>query len=140
MKFGFASIVFLMSVTSIPAGASNLNATSDLVDEGRDVNATENTEQTVLEDVPLMQGLRSDEEKDLLRILPDSGTSNESVAVGVVDVDDVYNFYKRTLPNAGWQSMGARDYMRGNETLHINAQADGKMTTVMFTKKRSAAP
>ena len=91
MKHRLAALVFTVMVIATPVYASP-------------------TEQNVLDDIPLMQGLQSDEDKDLLRIFPDSGTSNEAIATGAVAVDDVDAYYKHTLPDLGWEALGASDY------------------------------
>jgi hypothetical protein len=132
----FFLVACAWGLITVPVEASNLNTQSNLIDEGIDAPAAaeDSDPQTVLDDIPLMQGLQKAEDKDILRILPEGGASNQAVAVGVVDVDDVYNFYKRALPAQGWQTLGARDYWRGNVTLHINAQADGKLSTVTYTE------
>jgi hypothetical protein len=138
MKFGFAFLFLLACPMAAWAHVDNLNTTSDLVDEGIENPPASSRLVTpnILDGVPLMQGLQPVQDKDLIILLPGSGNPNEVKAIGIVDVDDVYDFYKIAMPVAGWQASGARDYMRGSEILHINAQAeaDGKSTTVTFTE------
>jgi hypothetical protein len=129
-KFAFAMLAAFLTAAS--AQASNLNTTSDLRDEGI---APSTAPATILDDIPLMPGLQLDDDKNLVRILPQSGKGYPVITVGILDVDDIYNFYKRTLPPLGWTATSGRDYARGDLSLHINAHADGKLSTVTFTEK-----
>lgn len=86
-----------------------------------------------IEDLPLMPGLQLAEDKDVLFATPHSGRIASSTASGVVDVDQVYEFYKKTLPSLGWKPLDARTYQREGDKLSIEARARDKTTTVKFT-------
>ena len=132
MFYGFA-LLFICLLAG-PAHASNLNTTSNLVDAGIYPPAV--TVTTLPNGVPLMDGLQLYQEPHFIEIFPEN-TSNSIVAVGVVDVDDTYNFYKRELPPLGWKATGSRDYTQGATSLHIDARAEGKESIVTFTTKVS---
>jgi hypothetical protein len=94
---------------------------------------------TVIDDLPLMPGLHVVQEDDVLFVVPRSGRIAETTTTGEVDVDDVYDFYKRTLPHLGWKQLNGRTYMRENDILHIEARARDKVTTVRFSITPSGA-
>jgi len=129
MKIRFA-ILLLAACLATSARADNLNTESTLADEGIEPGPTP---ATILDGIPLMEGLQLNPDKDLIKVLPDR-PSPTVIAVGIIDVDSIYNFYKRTMPPLGWQATSGRDYAKGNESLHINAHADGKLSTVTFTE------
>jgi hypothetical protein len=87
----------------------------------------------VIEDLPLMPGLQLVDDEDVLFDEPGSGRIAETNAMGPVDIDEVYKFYRRSLPHLGWKAINARTYERGGERLRIDAQANAKVTTVRFT-------
>jgi hypothetical protein len=129
MKYGFAFLFLLACVAQTQA--SNLNTTTYLTDEGISPppEALRLVTPNILDGLPLMQGLQ---------LQTDEHTQPGAViAVGVVDVDDVYAFYKIALPRIGWSPAGPRDYVRGDEYLYINAQADGKKTIVTFAEHKA---
>jgi hypothetical protein len=66
---------------------------------------------------------------------PHAGRVAESTVHGAVDIDEVYNFYWRSLPHMGWKRVDGHTYVRGQELLDISAHADGKVTTVRFSVK-----
>ena len=133
MKSGFVLLILSACLAAASAQASNLNATSNLVDQGIDPAPAP---ATVLDGIPLMQGLQMAPEGDFIRILPDFGEPRHAVTtVGIADVNDVYDFYQRSLPPMGWQAISGRSYRRGTETLRVDAQAEGKLCTVTFTEK-----
>ncbi|MDR3450855.1 MAG: hypothetical protein P4M15_14140 [Alphaproteobacteria bacterium] len=135
MKAAFIPLFLAACLAALPAPASNLNTESTLVDQGIAPRDPMAPAPKVLDGIPLMQELQEAKDRDLLNILPGGDEPRTSfVAVGIVDVDDVYNFYKKALPSEGWQATGARDYKRGGQYLHINAQANGKLSTVTFTE------
>lgn len=90
---------------------------------------------SVIEDLPLMPGLEPVEDEDVLFDAPGSGRIAETNAMGPVDADDVYKFYKKSLPHLGWHAAGTNTYRRANEELHIDARANQKITLVTFTVK-----
>ncbi|MDE1901699.1 MAG: hypothetical protein KGI37_08660 [Alphaproteobacteria bacterium] len=130
-------LALLALMPSLPARADvdNINRDANLVDEGITPPAIHST--TVLDGIPLMDGLQPYSDGPLIDILPDS-PAHSAVAVGVVDVDQTYDYYKKALPPMGWKPASGRDYYRQGETLHINVRGDGKTTTVTFTEKGSS--
>ncbi|MER2520527.1 MAG: hypothetical protein ABTQ34_07555 [Bdellovibrionales bacterium] len=88
-----------------------------------------------IEDLPLMPGLSALRDEDTVFVVPHGGRIAESAAIGAVDVDDVYLYYKRSLPQLGWKASDARTYRRNGERLNILARANGKITTVQFSIK-----
>ncbi|MDE2030474.1 MAG: hypothetical protein KGI97_07935 [Alphaproteobacteria bacterium] len=114
---------------------TNLNKQANLVNQG--IALPPVPPGSVLDGIPLMQGLQVRKDKDLLDILPGGANPNAATAIGIVDVDSVYDFYARTLPTLGWKQVGPRDYMHNGRMLHINARArpNATMTTVTFAEK-----
>ena len=53
--------------------------------------------------------------------------------MGAVDIDDVYRFYYRTLPQMGWKKIDSRHFSRDGEMLRIDARSDDKQTRVLFS-------
>ena len=64
-----------------------------------------------------------------------SGRIAETNAIGPVDIDDVYKFYRHSLPHLGWKVVDTRTYVREGEQLRIDAHANQKITLVRFTVK-----
>ena len=140
MKSVAAFALLLVCAGTFPACAAvtNLNTTSNLSDQGIEPLAgLRLVTPNILDGIPLMQGLQLVEDKTV-DILPGDNAPQPVVAIGILDIDDIYNFYKIALPDLGWKTAGPRDYMRNGETLHINAQAapDGKSSIVTFTEKK----
>ena len=132
MKSGFALLILSACLVAASAQASNLNTTSNLINEGIEPVPAPTT---ILDGIPLMEGLQIAPDKNFIKILPDFGDQQSpTVTVGIIDVDDVYNFYQRTLPPLGWKAINGRSYMHGNESLYISALADGKLGTVTFAE------
>ncbi len=94
---------------------------------------------TVVDDLPLMSGLTADEDKDVLFVEPNAGRIAETEAKGEVSIDQVYDFYRHSLPPLGWKVIDGRTYQREGERLRIDAQMSGKITTVQFTVKPTTA-
>ena len=130
--FLFGFVVVFGAVSSLHA--AELNTSSTLVDTtpASEVPASPTQFDSVIDDLPLMQGLTSVPDQATSFTTP-NGRIVETVATGLVDVDGVYDFYRRTLPHLGWQMVDARTYRRGNDHLRIKAHADGKVTTVRFS-------
>jgi hypothetical protein len=89
----------------------------------------------VIQDLPLMPGLEPVEDEDVLFDAPGSGRIAETNAMGPVDTNDVYKFYKKSLPHLGWREFKEHTYRRAKEELHIDARANQKITLVTFTVK-----
>lgn len=75
---------------------------------------------TVIDDLPLMPGLALVTDEDVL-FTARAGRIAQTVAAGPVDVDSVYAFYQKTLPQLGWKATDARTFEREKETLRIDA-------------------
>ena len=88
----------------------------------------------VIDDLPLMPGLQLVEDEDVL-FTHESGRIAETNAMGSVDIDAVYQFYKRALPHLGWKVVNSHTYTRENEQLRIDAHANDKITIVQFSVK-----
>lgn len=108
-----------------PAYAATVNQ-----DSGGDQQFT-----SAIDDLPLMPGLKTVEGSDVLFVEPHEGRIAETEASGAVAIDDVYNFYRRSLPHLGWKVIDGRTYEREGERLIIDAHADGKIATVRFSVK-----
>ena len=80
-----------------------------------------------------MPGLLLVEDDDVLFTTEKAGRIAETTAEGEVDIDDMYMFYRRSLPQLGWKPLDARSYQRDNEILRLDAHADGRVTTVQFS-------
>ena len=127
----------LFPVASAPAQAAQINSRSTLIDRmfapspptGPETQFTD-----AIPDLPLMPGLEPQPEEDV-SFATKNGRFAESVAEGEVDIDDVYKFYRRTLPHLGWTAVDGRTYERAHEQLRIDARANGKVSTVHFTVK-----
>jgi hypothetical protein len=89
---------------------------------------------SVIEDLPLMPGLKADDDRDVLFAEP-QGRIAETEAKGTVTIDSVYDFYHRTLPQLGWKIVDGRTYQRDSEKLRIDAASSGNTTTVRFNVK-----
>lgn len=140
----FAALGYLvLGVSAAHAEAANLNHTTNLIDEMGPAPAAprEETDRPqfarVIDDLPLMKDLELVEDDDVLFATSQAGRIAVTEAVGAVDIDDVYKFYRRTLPQMGWSIIDRRSYRRENETLRIDARADDKMTRVRFSVQPS---
>jgi hypothetical protein len=136
-KILIAIALLTASFCATGAMAATLNSSTTLVDQ-RDAspqNIAQDEPQfaRIIDDLPLTPGLEPVPEEDVLFVTPGVGRIAETSAQGMVDIDEVYNFYKRSLPHLGWRAMDARTYRRDGEVLRIDAHADGKVTTVNFS-------
>ena len=134
------ALPLILALIAAPACAAQLNTTSTLTDTEAPpaVMAPEPPAPQfvpAIEDLPLMPGLEPVPNEEMVFVTPRAGRIAESTAEGPVDIDRVYWFYRRTLPQLGWQMADMRNYLRDNEHLRIDAHADGKTTTVRFTVK-----
>jgi hypothetical protein len=124
LKLSFAKI-------SVLALAGTLVATPLLAaeDNGDGTNFV-----TTISDLPLMQGLETIADKDVLFETP-GGRIAETTAQGSVAVTDVYVYYARILPQLGWQKTYHNSWSRQGEDLRVEASAENGMTTVKFSEK-----
>ena len=123
------------SFAASTAQAATLNDTTTLQDQQppNDIPVAQPQFTKVIDDLPLMDGLNLVPDNDVLFVVPKAGRIAETDATGVVDVDAVYNYYRKALPHLGWKAINGRSYVRENDILHIDAHADGKLTTVKFS-------
>ncbi len=134
--FSYAMAGFAILLTG-PLYAATLNTSTNLIDTAppQTVPAPETKFTPAIDDLPLMPNLNPVPQEDLVFVVPHAGRIAETTAEGPVDIDDVYNFYRRSLPHLGWQILDARTYIRDGERLRIDAHANGKVTTVRFSVK-----
>ncbi len=79
-------------------------------------------------DLPLMDGLEEVGEAGMAFDKP-SGRIVEAYAHGAVETAAVRRFYRRTLPQLGWQRLGPDRFAREDEELEIDyLGADGDLT------------
>ena len=93
-----------------------------------------------IEDLPLMPGLVEVAEAGLVFDAP-GGRIVEAYASGAVDRDAVLRFYAETLPQLGWQRLGAARFRREGETLDVefSGAAGAAPLTVRFALSPTAA-
>ena len=83
---------------------------------------------SIAEDVPLMPGLAENADAAAVFDKP-SGRIANAEAKGAVSAAAVRQFYSTTLPQLGWQSLGAEQYRRDRERLRFSfAGRDGALT------------
>ena len=132
-----ACIAILLGVAwlTAPATAAELNEASTLIDvqPRSDLAGSPPAFASAIDDLPLMDGLSPVADHDMLFVVPRQGRLAETVTEGTVDIDDVYRFYRHSLPQLGWTIVDGRTYDRGGERLRIDAHADGKVSTVRFS-------
>jgi len=129
-----AATCALAFTAPLQAAQVNLNKDTTLVDTVPETTIPASTNfAKVIDDLPLMPGLQLVEGEDVLFAEPVLGRIAETTAEGPVDVDDVYNYYRNSLPGLGWKVIDARNYRRENDHLQIDAHADGKTTSVRFS-------
>lgn len=135
--------VAVLGLWGFQGSATEFNHTTNLIDEMGPAPEMPQEESDqpqftkVIDDLPLMPGLQLQDQDDVLFTTKLDGRIAETEAVGSVDIDDVYKFYHRTLPQLGWSVINGRSYRRENDVLRIEAKADGKMTHVHFSVKPS---
>ena len=76
----------------------------------------------VIDDLPLMSGLTIVHDDDVLFITR-SGRIAQTIATGAIDVDEVYQFYQKALPQLGWKAVDARSFERDNERLRLDVSS-----------------
>ena len=86
-----------------------------------------------IEDLPVMQGLHVEDEKDVLFIFGNQRIAQTTLR-GYVDIDQVYYFYWRTLKEMGWVDAGRNVYERAEErlTMKVSSADHGGQTVVTF--------
>jgi hypothetical protein len=84
----------------------------------------------VIDDLPLMPGLTPQEDEDVL-FVAGPGRIAQTTASGPVDIDEVYNFYAKSLPQLGWKKIDARTYERDNERLKLDVSGVNPAATTI---------
>lgn len=94
-----------------------------------------------IEDLPVMPGLDVIADKDFFILFGDRRIAQTTLR-GLVDVDQVYYFYWRTLKEMGWQDVGRNLYERAGEQLSMQVRgADrGGQTEVTFALQPATTP
>ena len=80
---------------------------------------------SVIDDLPLMSGLREDSD-GALSFDTANGRIAEISAAGMVEVGAVIDFYARTLPQLGWKLETSDRYLREEEILNIDVSKSNK--------------
>jgi hypothetical protein len=88
----------------------------------------------VIDDLPLMPGLEEQEDKNVL-FIAGPGRIAQTTATGMIDIDTVYHYYQKSLPQLGWQAIDARTYERDNERLRLDVSGanSGGITVARFS-------
>ena len=133
-SFAFLTVFLaflLINASQALAGNSNINKKEPPPSSDTVAQFTK-----VIDDLPLMPGLEPVDENDVL-FIAHTGRIAETTANGPVDVDDVYQFYAKTLPQLGWRMVDVRTYERTNERLRIDASSvtPNATTNVRFSVK-----
>jgi hypothetical protein len=85
-----------------------------------------------VEDLPLMSGLAEVEGAGVVFDKPD-GRIVEAYAQGRVGREAVLAFYRKTLPQLGWQATGGAAFRREGEALSLDFLDGGGALIVRFT-------
>lgn len=121
-------LIFIMALLAVmPAWAdSNINVEEKPLPETKTVAQFAK----VIDDLPLMPGLTPEENDDVLFVAGQDRIA-QTAATGSVAIDDVYHFYRRTLPQLGWKVVDVRTFDRDNERLRIEAAEPHVGSTVV---------
>ena len=84
---------------------------------------------TEVPDLPLMPGMAE---------MPDAGVSFDKPEGRIVEVyaqgegnaDEVLRFYRRTLPQLGWEAAGPKRFRREGEVLDLEVETAGNFVTL----------
>jgi len=88
---------------------------------------------SMLNDVPLMSGLKIQKQTALIFDTP-SGRIVEVAAVGKIPLSTVREFYADTLPQLGWKDVGKNIFSRDKEILSINLSIiENRNTQIRFS-------
>jgi len=85
-----------------------------------------------IRDLPLMAGLRTVEDAGVQFDKP-SGRIVEAVAEGHVAADRVRTFYRRTLPQLGWERIGRDAFAREGEVLRLDYRGTNGTLSVRYS-------
>ncbi len=70
-------------------------------------------------DLPLMPGMVELEELTMSFDKPEGRIIESVVDVGLITIDDIMAYYKRSLPQLGWERLSEGAYVRQNEVLSL---------------------
>lgn len=85
-------------------------------------------------DIPLMQGLRVDNDRVTVFDTP-SGRIVDIIAISNLDADAITSYYRDILPQMGWQQSNPALWRRDNEILRIDSHIrDGHTATHFFLR------
>lgn len=84
-----------------------------------------------VDDLPLMAGLAEDPEAGIVFDKP-SGRIVEAYASGQIAPEAVVRFYEETLPQLGWEQLGALAFTREGEVLRITLTREDGGVRVRF--------
>lgn len=96
------------------------------------VSAAETAYSTVIEDLPLMQGMTEKADEAVVFDKP-AGRIVEINAETAAAPQAVEQFYAEALPPLGWQTVAPATYARGDEKLKIDTEKRGAATVAHFT-------
>ena len=96
------------------------------------VSAAETVYSSVIDDLPLMQGM-TEKPDDVLVFDKPGGRIVEFSAATSATAESVRSFYQQTLPPLGWKAGAPMSFIRDTETLKINFDKTGGKTLVRFT-------
>lgn len=95
------------------------------------VKAADSVFLSVLEDIPLMEGLDEAADETVYFDTP-AGRIVEAYAVGDVTKDSVLTYYKDSLPSLGWVRNAHGAYVREGESLTVSVKMEGNTALVRF--------
>lgn len=87
---------------------------------------------TVIEDLPLMQGMQEKADEAVIFDQP-GGRILETQTIVAAPPSAVTDFYAAALPSLGWQATSATTYTRDKETLTLAVERTGGLTAAHFT-------
>ncbi len=86
---------------------------------------------SLIEDVPLMLGLREDD-TNVINFNKPSGRLVQIYAYGQLKEKETINYYKLVLPELGWNNIHNLVFVRDGEILKINLFREDNTLTVVF--------
>ena len=86
-----------------------------------------------LQDVPVMPGLTELEDYKLVFDKPEGRIVEMVAKIEGASIDDVRNYYSRSLPQLGWVMTAPDNYMRGGEHLSFNFEREQNDSFVRMT-------
>lgn len=80
---------------------------------------------SVLDDIPIMQGLTELPEEALIFDKPDGRIVHTAARLNTLSFQTVSSFYEEVLPQLGWMKGDNDRYIREGEVLTLSFQRDG---------------